>query len=67
MLSYRILVEHRFRKSKDKQKVLSVARELSDMIAKCFNLVDRDVDEISKIKGIERSIMTDLLLSLDKT
>ena len=60
------MVEHRFRKSKGKQEVLSVARELSDMIANCFNLIDRDVDEVSKIKGIVRSIMTDFLLSSDK-
>ena len=49
ILSNRILVEHRFKKSKDKQKILSVARELSEM---CFILIDRDVDEISKINSI---------------
>ena len=67
ILSYRILVDHRYKKSKEKQKVLSVSRELSSMIAKCFNLIDDDVDEISKIKGIKRTIMTDFLLSSDKT
>ena len=58
ILSYRILVEHRFKISKDKQRILSVARELSEIMTKCFNLIDKDVNEISKIKGIERSIMT---------